>query len=66
MAQTMAVEVNEQKRWQHVTKLLSRAGPFAAETFVPDTPEESKVNKKTLTGSWHVTPSFLAFFFVET
>eukprot|EP01102_Stenamoeba_stenopodia_P002409 TRINITY_DN1222_c0_g1_i1.p1 TRINITY_DN1222_c0_g1~~TRINITY_DN1222_c0_g1_i1.p1 ORF type:complete len:447 (-),score=99.81 TRINITY_DN1222_c0_g1_i1:38-1378(-) len=42
MAQTMAVEINEQKRWQHVSKLLSRPGPFAAETFVPDTADDAK------------------------
>ena len=30
-------------RWTHTYKLLDRAGPFAGETFEPDTPEAPKV-----------------------
>ena len=33
-------------RWTHTYKLLDRAGPFAGETFEPDTPEAPKVNIK--------------------
>jgi len=31
-------------RWTHTYKLLDRAGPFAGETFEPDTPEAPKVS----------------------